>query len=230
MCLTSLRRIWRAALGVGIAVPWLAGACSSGVSKPAATDAAIGGVDALSDSAVIAFDAALESADGAFRSCGSAVSNGAACGAAVLPCYTAPQNPFSCAITACVCDNGKVRCEDATPGSFGGGRECLPNWFCSAEGFPVCNYDKPWYVCRCSSDGKWTCGDECMRRGCPAGPYYPGAGFARPHTGDRCSAVAECPYRVGYPGPVVTCRCVGGRFECSDEPIADGGAGDRPPG
>jgi hypothetical protein len=30
--------------------------------------------------------------------------------------------------------------------------------------------------------------------------------------------------------PVVVCRCMNGRFECSDELVPDGGVSDRPDG
>ena len=108
------------------------------------------------------------------------------------------------------------------------GRQCAPEWSCNAEGFPACNFFKPWTTCHCDPDGRWTCVDECQRRGCPDGPY-PGGGM-RAHTGGACTGPAECPYLTNPPGVagVVVCRCVSGRFQCPDEPPGDGGLLDGP--
>jgi hypothetical protein len=147
--------------------------------------------------------------------------SGMPCAGEMLPCWAIPD-PFNCLPVVCVCEGGLTRCEPTRPGIFGGNRACLGDWFCSAEGLPICNYDKPWTLCRCSSNGGWVCADECKARGCPTGPVP--ALTQRPHTGDACTATLPCPYR-GF-----TCTCVGGRFECSDEPVRDGGTGADWPG
>jgi hypothetical protein len=93
---------------------------------------------------------------------------------------------------------------------------------------PFCNYDKPWWACRCDSHGNWVCGDECQRLGCPEGPY-PGPSNTRAHTGDPCTGDGVCPYRIGFTvgSPGTLCTCVSGHFSCSDE-VPDGGAPDAP--
>jgi hypothetical protein len=160
-----------------------------------------------------------------FRACESEVRPGAACGTATLPCHAPPMSSFTCRINVCRCENGSIRCDDAPPTAEAGARECLESWSCIAEGFPVCNYDKPWYVCRCDAQGRWRCGDECKRRGCPEGPYATGGAGPRAHTGDPCTATEACPYQATpVPDRPVLCLCVSGHFQCPDEPVPDGGA------
>jgi hypothetical protein len=149
----------------------------------------------------------------------------AGCGEEKLPCYRFPE-PFQCQPEICACENGNIRCVPPHPGTFGGTRECQPDWSCVPEGFPACNYDKPFGVCRCTDDGKFLCQNECEVRGCPFGPY-PGPSPKRPHTGEACHATAPCPYlSPAYPNTIV-CTCTNGRFVCGDEPL-DAGANDAP--
>jgi hypothetical protein len=93
---------------------------------------------------------------------------------------------------------------------------------------PYCNYDKPWWSCRCDAAGRWACGDECQRLGCPSGPY-PGPSDTRAHTGDPCTVPGSmCPYRIGFSGGGTLCTCAGGRFSCTGDPPPDAGTSDAP--
>jgi hypothetical protein len=179
-------------------------------------------------------DGADSANEGSFRACAEGLVAGGPCGAALLPCHAPPASTFSCRPRLCLCESGRVRCDDTQPGSAAGARECLPAWTCVAEGirFPSCNSEKPWTQCRCTAEGGWLCEDECKRMGCPEGPYFgTGPSLLRPHTGDACNATGPCPYQTTVsPITVVTCTCVSGRFQCSDEPARDGGAPDAPAG